>query len=195
MRIALFNTDREFPADAAEAVLTAALRAGLYLPNSCRGGNCGSCRAHLVSGRVAYPRGRPLGISGAEIEQGFALLCQARAQTDLVIEIREIRRAGETVVQRLPCRALRVVADNASSAVLLLQLPAAEEFRFTQGQRALLIRKDRRRTSVLIISPPEDYRPLRLRASSDDLAGIASGELLELEGPFDPSYDPAAGRY
>jgi CDP-4-dehydro-6-deoxyglucose reductase len=191
MRIALFNTDREFLAEAAEPVLTAALRAGLNLPHSCRGGNCGSCRARLVSGRVGYPRGRPLGISAAEIDAGFALLCQARAESDLVIEIREIRPAGATVLQRLPCRAERIEADNEESAVLYLRLPAAEEFRFNQGQQVDIIRKDRRRTSLLIVSPPDDCRPLRLRGRLSEIAGIASGELFELEGPLDPSYDSA----
>jgi CDP-4-dehydro-6-deoxyglucose reductase, E3 len=191
MRIALFNTDDEFLAEAAEPVLTAALRAGLNLPHSCRGGNCGACRARLVSGRVAYPRGRPLGISAAEIDAGYTLLCQARAESDLVIEIREIRPAGESVVKRLPCRAERIEADNEESAVLFLRLPSAEELRFNQGQQVDIIRQDRRRLRLLIVSPPDDYRPLRLRGRGADIAGIASGELLELEGPFDPSYDSA----
>ena len=39
-------------------VLDAALDAGLNLPHSCKGGNCGACRVRLLAGEVTYPNGR-----------------------------------------------------------------------------------------------------------------------------------------
>ena len=77
-------------------VLEAALDAGLNLPHTCKGGNCGACRVRLLEGEVRYPNGRPLGLSDAEVADGFILLCQARAISDLRIEAFERSAPGES---------------------------------------------------------------------------------------------------
>jgi len=81
-------------------VLTAALRQHLNLPHSCKGGSCGTCRVRLVSGRIAYPHGRPIGISAEEEAEGYALICQARAQGDLAIAIREIQSVTDVEIKQ-----------------------------------------------------------------------------------------------
>jgi len=73
-----------------QPVLQAALEAGLNLPHSCKSGHCGSCRARLRAGTISYPNGVPLGITAEEQASGHILLCQARAQSDLVVEARLI---------------------------------------------------------------------------------------------------------
>lgn len=42
-----------FPTDGAVSILDAALAAGVPVPFSCQRGECGSCRAQVVSGRYA----------------------------------------------------------------------------------------------------------------------------------------------
>jgi ring-1,2-phenylacetyl-CoA epoxidase subunit PaaE len=59
-----------------ESVLDAALRAGLDLPWSCRGGMCSTCRACLREGSVAMAQN--FSLEPWEIEAGFVLTCQAR---------------------------------------------------------------------------------------------------------------------
>ena len=71
-----------------EPVLAAGLRAGLHLPHSCRGGSCGACEARVLRGELHYPNGLPPGITPDEARAGRALLCQARAVTDLELEAR-----------------------------------------------------------------------------------------------------------
>ena len=73
-----------FAAEAGESVLEAAERNGIAMPHDCRMGGCGTCRIRLVSGGVQYEE-EPFGLSSEEAEQGYALACQARAQSDLVI--------------------------------------------------------------------------------------------------------------
>lgn len=68
------------PMDAGETVLDAALRAGLDLPYSCRGGMCSTCRARVSNGRVRMDVN--YGLEPWETAAGYVLTCQARPETD-----------------------------------------------------------------------------------------------------------------
>src|SRR5271156_3036699 len=104
MRISLSKSNMSFGVAPDQSLLDAALGARLNLPHSCKGGNCGSCRARLLQGEIYYPNGRPLGLSEAEAAEGFVLLCQARARTDLAIETYEITTPDQALIKRLPAR-------------------------------------------------------------------------------------------
>ena len=55
-RSRIVPTGQSFAADPDETVLAAALRAGLNLPHSCKGGHCASCRARILVGRDRLSR-------------------------------------------------------------------------------------------------------------------------------------------
>ncbi len=59
-----------------EAILDAALRAGLDLPYACKGGMCATCRARIVTGHATMAVNYSL--ADWEIKAGFVLTCQAR---------------------------------------------------------------------------------------------------------------------
>jgi ring-1,2-phenylacetyl-CoA epoxidase subunit PaaE len=67
---------REVPAAAGETILDAALRAGLDLPFSCKGGMCCTCRARIVEG--AAPMDVDYSLEPWEVGAGFVLTCQAK---------------------------------------------------------------------------------------------------------------------
>lgn len=67
-----------------QTVLAAAHEAGLELPSSCNAGVCTTCAAQLLSGTVDQSEG--MGISPELQKQGYALLCVALPQSDLVLE-------------------------------------------------------------------------------------------------------------
>jgi CDP-4-dehydro-6-deoxyglucose reductase len=192
MQISLSKSGRSFSAVAHQPILEAALSAGLNLPHSCKGGSCGSCRARLLSGSVHYPHGLPLGISKAENDAGYVLLCQARADGDLVIESDEIRLAHEAVVKRLPCRVERTEVLSHDVLGVFLRLPAAEEFRFEAGQYLDVMLSGGRRRSFSIASAPDAAGPLELhvrRVPGGELTerlfeGRDQPLLLSIEGPF-----------
>ena len=69
----------EVPMIAGETVLDAALRAGLDLPFSCRGGMCSTCRARITEGAVTMDVN--YGLEPWETNAGFVLTCQARPTT------------------------------------------------------------------------------------------------------------------
>jgi len=60
-------------------VVDAALRQGLDLPYSCKGGMCCTCRAKLVEGEAEMTLNYSL--EAWEIEAGFVLACQARPKS------------------------------------------------------------------------------------------------------------------
>ena len=82
-RVIVDGRHTDVPVAAGEAVLDAALRAGLDLPFSCRGGMCSTCRARLTAGSVAMAVNYAL--ERWETEAGFVLTCQARPTSPLVV--------------------------------------------------------------------------------------------------------------
>ena len=74
---------REVPVADGEAILDAALRAGVDLPFACKGGMCSTCRARLVEGDARMELNYSL--EPWELEKGFILTCQARPVTDRVV--------------------------------------------------------------------------------------------------------------
>jgi len=62
-----------------ETILEAAARAGIDLPFSCKAGVCSTCRTKLVKGKVVMADNYAL--EDWELEQGFILACQSRAET------------------------------------------------------------------------------------------------------------------
>ncbi|MCA6110088.1 1,2-phenylacetyl-CoA epoxidase subunit PaaE [Bradyrhizobium cenepequi] len=74
---------REVPVAEGEAILDAALRAGIDLPFACKGGMCSTCRAKLVEGRAEMELNYSL--EPWELQAGFILTCQARPCSDKVV--------------------------------------------------------------------------------------------------------------
>jgi len=196
VRVSLSKSDRSFSVAPDRPVLDAALDAGLNLPHSCKGGNCGACRVRLLEGEVRYPNGRPLGLSEAETAEGFILLCQARAVTDLRIEAVELRTPECAVIKRMPGRIVRAQALSHDVMSVFLRLPAAEGFEFEPGQYVDVMLPGGRRRSFSIASPPHDSRPLELHIRrvpggefteqlfADPQALGERGMLLSIEGPL-----------
>jgi len=191
-QVTLVPTGQSFVAEPGESVLAAALRAGLNLPHSCKGGHCASCRARILHGRFDYPTGRPPGITEDEARDGYALLCQVRALTDLSVETREVRPAPDVEVKSLPCRIERMdrVADDVMA--VFLRLPAVEEIHYRPGQYLDVMLSGGRRRSFSIASAPADGRLIELhvrRASQSGFTGqlfdsMREGTLLRIEGPL-----------
>lgn len=67
-----------------EKVLIAMEKAGVKeIKVGCRGGGCGACRVHVDEGEVERLRMAKVHVSDAEADQGFALSCRIRPQSDL----------------------------------------------------------------------------------------------------------------
>jgi CDP-4-dehydro-6-deoxyglucose reductase, E3 len=193
VKVGILPSGRSCEAHAGESVLAAALRAGMSLPHSCRGGRCGSCRARLVRGRIEYRRGDPLGLSAAEVSDGWILLCQATALTDLVVETREQASVAEVQIRSLPCRVERVEPVAADVMGLWLRWPAVEDFAWRAGQSVELTLPDgsRRRFPIANLPGQGGLIELHVVRATDDacteqvFTTLVRGALLRIEGPLD----------
>ena len=186
----------QFSADPDKSVLDAALAAGILLPYSCRSGACSTCKARVMSGTVEGGNSAAQILTPEEIREGFTLLCQARATSDLVIESREIRLASDIQIRKLPSRVTSIERPTADVALLKLQLPATESFRFYAGQYVEIILKDGKRRSYSMANPPHDAAALELHIRhlpgglfTDHVFGAGATqmkerEILRVEGPF-----------
>ncbi|MBS0241629.1 MAG: 2Fe-2S iron-sulfur cluster binding domain-containing protein [Proteobacteria bacterium] len=74
---------RRFTAQPGEALIDAALRAGVRAPYSCKGGMCSTCRGRIVEGTVEMRVNYSL--EPWELAQGFVLSCQAVPTSDRVV--------------------------------------------------------------------------------------------------------------
>ncbi len=193
-RVTLLPGQQVLSVEETESILDAALRAGLNLPHSCKGGHCSSCRARLIAGSIHYPRGTPPGITAAETAAGYALLCQARAATrELIIEIRHVQApAAEVQIRSVPCRIERMEPRAPEVMAVFLKLPQAEPFTFVAGQYIDIMLPGSRRRSFSLANPPHDARLLELH-----IRRVRGGEftqqlfetmhektLLRIEGPL-----------
>jgi ring-1,2-phenylacetyl-CoA epoxidase subunit PaaE len=74
---------RDVPVAEGEAILDAALRAGVDLPFACKGGMCSTCRAKLVEGKAEMELNYSL--EPWELKAGFVLTCQAKPVSERVV--------------------------------------------------------------------------------------------------------------
>ncbi len=65
------------------SILDAALRAGLDLPYSCKGGMCCTCRGKILEGKVRMAKNYSL--DAADVAAGFVLTCQSHPLTERVV--------------------------------------------------------------------------------------------------------------
>lgn len=199
-QVTVLPGQHQFQANPDQSVLDAALAAGIVLPYSCRSGACSTCKAKVVSGQLEEGASPSQVLSAEEIEQGYALLCQARAASDLVVESRDVRLATDIQIRKLPSRVTSIERPSSDVAVLKLQLPAAETFRFYAGQYVELLLKDGKRRSYSMANPPHSAEAIELHIRhlpgglfTDHVFGAGATqmkerEILRLEGPHGSFY-------
>jgi CDP-4-dehydro-6-deoxyglucose reductase/terephthalate 1,2-dioxygenase reductase component len=185
--IHIVGSEQHFPCAEGEAVLDAALRAGLQLPYACRKGVCGSCAGAVVTGQV---RNEP-STAVDPPPPGQVLFCRCMPLSDLQIAPRAWALASKDARQRLLVKVFRNlrVAENVS--VLHLRLPAGRRARFKAGQYLQVLLPDGSRRSYSMANAPHDSDMLQLHIRhlpggqfTQLVPQLAVGDTLEVELPF-----------
>ncbi len=153
---------RQFVAEADETILDAALRQGLTMPYGCKDGACGACKGHVQSGAIDHGKAQAHALKDDEKAAGLALYCCATAQSDLVIECKQITSGSQIPVKTLPSRIERLDRLAPDVIELQLRLPASERLQFLAGQYIDILLKDGKKRSFSLANAPHDDALLQL---------------------------------
>jgi CDP-4-dehydro-6-deoxyglucose reductase len=178
-----------------EAILAAAIRAGVGLPYGCRDGACGSCKSRLLEGRVIHGAHQLRTLPAAEEEAGWILTCCATPQTDCVIQVRTVAGAGEYPVLKMPARVASLARPAPDVVLMKLQLPANLALKYRAGQYVEFILRDGSRRSYSMANAPDllgdpPMLELHLRHMpggkfTDHVFGaMKEKDILRVEGPL-----------
>jgi len=179
-----------FAVNGADSLLEAGLRAGLAMNYGCSSGNCGLCRARIVSGQVDKIRHQDYVISEAEKNQGYVLLCSHSAASDLVLEVQEASHVNEIQLQEIDARVKAIKPLTDKVMLLHLQTPRTNRLRFLAGQSvALSIGDDA--SDYAIASCPCDDRNLQFNIrnipgnafAARVFGGLRAGDTVNVYGP------------
>jgi CDP-4-dehydro-6-deoxyglucose reductase len=181
----------EFFVEGNDTLLEAALRAGLSLGYGCSIGNCGQCKAKLLSGQVQKTRHYDYVLSEAEKNAGVVLMCCNTAVNDLVIEAREAHGTADMPLQNITAKVKSVSPMAEDMRLLHLQTPRSNRLRFLAGQSVSLTLADGSAASCPVASCPCDDRNLEFHIqrrpgeafSEGIFHGLSSADTVRVEGP------------
>ena len=194
--VSIVPSGKAVEVDGETHILEAALNQGVVLPYGCKNGACGSCKARVLAGQVIQDAHQPSALTAEEATRGYALLCCARAASDLTIEARVVAAVGEIPIRKLPCRVSAIDRVAPDVIVLRLQLPANERLQYLAGQYVDLILRDGTRRSYSMAAAPGTVDGLELHLRhlpggkfTDAAFGVVEPvlkvrDILRFEGPL-----------
>lgn len=194
-QITVQPSGRAFTALPDESLLAAGIRQGIGLPYGCKDGACGSCKCKLLSGSVVHGPHQSKALSADEEAAGFVLTCCGVAQSDVVLESRQVTEVGAFAIKKMPVRVSSLERASADVMVMKLQLPASDTFQYRAGQYVEFILRDGDRRSYSMANAPHTQAEapgleLHLRHMpggkfTDHVFGpMKEKEILRIEGPF-----------
>jgi CDP-4-dehydro-6-deoxyglucose reductase, E3 len=186
---------RVFTTEPAEAMLAAGIRQGIGLPYGCKDGACGSCKCKLVSGSVVHGPHQSKALSADEEAAGYVLTCCGVAQSDVVIESRQVTEVGAFPIKKMPVRVSALERASHDVMVLRLQLPASDTFQYRAGQYVEFLLRDGDRRSYSMANAPHTQTAapsleLHVRHMpggkfTDHVFGpMKEKDILRIEGPY-----------
>ena len=152
-RVRLEPSGHSYEVAAGQRILKCGLSAGHSLPYSCQMGHCGTCRGRVLEGSVDFGEAHPAYLPEAHRALGYALLCQAKPLSDVVIEVQELPLLMPPRV--LPALVREVTRPSPDVAIVRLRLPLNDFVRFAAGQYVDVQLPGGVRRSYSIANPPE----------------------------------------
>jgi CDP-4-dehydro-6-deoxyglucose reductase len=204
-QITVLPSGRVFAAEPGEAVLAAGIRQGIGMPYGCRDGACGSCKCRKLEGSVVLGHHQSKALSAEEEANGFILTCCSVAQSDLVLESRQVTRAGAFAIRKMPARVMQLERKSHDVMLVRLQLPANDVLQYHAGQYIEFILRDGARRSYSMAGAPHSLVPPQPGAPSPGVelhirhmpggkftdhvfASMKEKEILRVEGPYGNFY-------
>lgn len=187
--IKVIPSGREFFVEGAASLLESALKSGIHANFGCNSGNCGSCKARVVSGEVHQLRNYEYDLSESEKNLGYILMCSYTAITDLMLEMSEATCVEDLPVQTILTKVEKTEILNDDFVILHLRTPRTKILRFMAGQFVTL-HLNHCQADFYIASCPCDGHNLQfhIRRNQTDLVkqifeGLPAKHLVSIDGP------------
>ncbi|MES2361667.1 MAG: CDP-6-deoxy-delta-3,4-glucoseen reductase [Pseudomonadota bacterium] len=190
---------RTFIAQTDEALLAAAIRQGIGMPYGCKDGACGSCKCKKLEGSITQGPHQLKALSAEEAANGFILTCCAVANTDLVLESRQVTDESAFPIKKMPVRVNSLAKASHDVMTVRLQLPAADVFKYHAGQYVEFLLRDGDRRAYSMGTAPHTQLEnpgveLHIRHmpggkfTEHVFSAMKEKEILRIEGPFGSFY-------
>ncbi|MES9881893.1 MAG: CDP-6-deoxy-delta-3,4-glucoseen reductase [Sedimenticola sp.] len=192
-RVKVEPSGHEFTAEPNEAILDAAEHQGVSLPYGCRNGVCGNCSGTLVAGSIAYPdEGGAIVDSAGE----SCLTCQAIADSDIVIHVKEVESIKEIKIRTLPTKVERLEQLTGDVMRLYLSLPEGQRMPFLAGQYLDFIMDDGHRRAFSMANAPHNDTVIELHIRHIDggkftghvFSSMKVGDIQTIQAPMGGFY-------
>ncbi len=184
------NTGHEYFVNGDTPVLEAGLSAGLALNYGCSNGNCGKCKAKLLSGEIKKVRNYDYVFTETEKLQHYFLSCCHTAVTDIVIEAEEAGSVKDIPQQHIEAKIKKIDKRNDELCFLNLKTPRTQRLRFLAGQEVTLKYKELEPLQLPIASCPCDDMNIQFHISKSDhplvqqiFKGLKNSQTITIEGP------------
>jgi len=188
-----------------ETLLDGALRQGIELLYGCRHGRCSTCKYLIEDGEVDFGEVTAYALPDNERDEGWALLCRARPQSDVLI--RDHRLPDARALPLLTPTTLEAEVAGVAQLTpelweLAVALPAPLHFYAGQfAELGLETAQGRVWRSYSMASPPSSSQLLKFvmkridgGAFSGGIDQLAAGQSISVRGPFGASYLRAGAR-
>ncbi|MES2911069.1 MAG: 2Fe-2S iron-sulfur cluster-binding protein, partial [Pseudomonadota bacterium] len=190
---------RAFVAQVDEVLLSAAIRQGIGMPYGCKDGACGSCKCKKLEGTIKQGTHQAKALSAEEAADGFILTCCATAETDLVLESRQVTDESAFPIKKMPVRVASLARASHDVMNVRLQLPAADVFKYHAGQYVEFLLRDGDRRAYSMGTAPHTQLEnpgveLHIRHmpggkfTDHVFSAMKEKEILRIEGPFGSFY-------
>jgi len=188
VQVTVLPSGHDFFIEGNDTILEAGLRAGIPLNYGCSNGNCGECKARLVSGQVKKVHPHDFVIKESDKNNGAFLLCSFTAITDVVIEA-TISGANDIPEQEITTKVKAVEMLGDGIAALHLTAPRSQRLRFLAGQH-LTLSIDNTEGEYYVASCPCEDRHIEVHVRRDNRGfsrkvfdSLRKEDLVRIEGP------------
>ncbi len=189
--VTVLPSGHDFLLEGQDTLLEAAMSAGIPLNYGCSGGNCGLCKARVVSGEVKKTRHHDYVLTDAEKSRGVVLLCSNTAVSDVTIEADVAGSVQDIPYQEIAATVKSVEPLSSDMLLLHLQTPRTQRLRFLAGQSVTLKVGQAFSAELPIASCPCDDRNVlfHVRRQNGNLFSdyvfdrLKARESVEIEGP------------
>ena len=186
--IVQLENQEEFYCGDGDSILDGALKAGLVLEYSCKNGQCGVCKAKVISGSVKELKPQ-LSLSEDDVEEKRCLTCCCAPATDISIDSKNLTALKGIVTKTVPVR-INVIEKLSDEIIhVKLRYPPRTIFDFMEGQYLDVLLLDIRRSYS--IASANDKSELSLLIKKVELGVMSNywfneakeNDLLRVEGP------------